>query len=93
MKKEKAVEVKALAPGVIASILEIIKTRGPIKKEAILNELAMRFPDRAKEGMAKTVQVQISGKGETPMEREKKVKFVINDKGEFSISSKSLPKK
>ncbi len=72
-------------PGVIESILEIIKEKGPITKEKILAALVKKFPDREEAKMAKTVQVQIGGKKQTRMEKEKKVKFVKSEKGEYSI--------
>jgi hypothetical protein len=73
-------------PGVISTILDLITTKGPITKEGILSELAAAFPDRDKEKMAKTVQVQIGGKKETRMEKEKGVKFIRSEKGEYSIA-------
>ncbi len=81
---EKSVETKG--PGVISSILEIIRTKGPVTKEAILDELCKRFPDRKKESMNKTIQAQIGGKkSPTRMEKEKKIKFVIKD-DKYSLS-------
>lgn len=75
----------AKGPGVLASILEFIQ-KGPITKEKILKQLEKRFPDRESEAMAKTINAQIGGK-KSPcrMEKERKVKFVISDKGAYSI--------
>jgi hypothetical protein len=83
-KKDKALK----GPGVIETILTIIK-KGPAKtKEQILDDLVAAFPDRDKEKMAKTVQVQIGGKKETRMEKEKGVKFKITADGKYSIAKK-----
>lgn len=68
-------------PGVIATILDIIKTKGPITKEKIIEKLAEKIPGKDKDRMAKTVQAQLGGKQPTRMEKEKKVKFVVTDKG------------
>ena len=68
-------------PGVIASILDIIKTKGPILPADILIELGKIFPDRDNDKMKKTVSAQITGKDSSRMEKEKGVVFVRSDKG------------
>lgn len=81
-KKEKADK----GPGVIETILNIIEKDGPIAIEKIIEKLAKRFPDRDAEKMTKTVRVQVGGKKQpTRMERERKVKFVIDDKGRIAL--------
>lgn len=92
-KAEKAKDPKAKAPkakapkadkgpGVIASILAIIMSKGPIDQDGILNELESMFPDRDAAKMKKTIYAQIGGKAKpTRMEREKGVTFVVSDKG------------
>lgn len=80
------VEKKVKGPGVISTILEAIKGKGPVTKEAILKVLVKKFPDRAEDAMGKTIQAQLSGKKRPlRMEREKNVKFKISDKGAYSI--------
>jgi len=84
-KKEPAKKKESKGPGVIASILEFIKS-GPITKEKILTKLEKRFPDRDTVGMEKTIKAQISGKKRPlRMEKQKKVKFVISDKEAYTI--------
>ena len=48
-------------PGVIATIVSMIEKAGKdgVSKEEILNELVAKFPDRAKDSMAKTINVQV----------------------------------
>jgi len=72
--KEMKAEVSK-RPGVIRSILEIIETsEKPVNETQILAELQTRFPDRAAEGMTKTIKAQIGGrKRPLRMELEKKV--------------------
>jgi len=69
-------------PGVIASILAIITSKGPIDQDGILGELKSMFPDRDAVKMKKTIYAQIGGKAQpTRMEKEKGVTFVVSDKG------------
>jgi hypothetical protein len=83
--KGKKSEKKEKGPGVIASILQVIKDNGPVARESILDELTELFPDRDPKAMNKTVQAQIGGKkSPTRMEREKGVKFKIKD-SKYSI--------
>lgn len=84
--KEKKEKVDK-GPGVIASILDIIKSAKPpgITKVEILDALVVAFPDREKEKMAKTVAVQLSGKNGCRMETEKGVTFKVTD-GKFAIA-------
>jgi len=66
--------------GVIASILEAIKTKGPIDKKGILDYLVKKFPDRESDSMGKTINAQIGGKKPTKrLEEERKVKLIIKD--------------
>ena len=74
-------------PGVISSILEFI-TAGPVTKEQILEKLKARFPEKDADGMKKTIQVQIGGKTNRRMEKEKNVQLAINDKGEYTLADK-----
>jgi hypothetical protein len=88
-KKEKAPKAEK-GPGVIETILDIIGTKGPITREALLVELASRFPARDSERMKKTVQAQLGGKKHPcRMERERGVIFKIAaSDGAFSIEKK-----
>ena len=88
---EKAPAKKTITgPGVIAYILEVITKKGPISRERILDELAKKFPDRSKESMGKTVMAQIGGKKRpTRMEKERKVKFSIDDEGRYFLNDKT----
>lgn len=75
-KKSEAAKV-----GVIGTILAIIREKGPITKDKIVDELGKRLPEKDKEKMAKTVRAQIGGKSPTRMEKEKKVTFAITEEG------------
>lgn len=84
-KAKKKVVKKAPAkkgPGVIASILDIIKNRGPITKDGILKRLVKIFPNRPAEHMKATVGCQVPGR----LNREKNAKIKKNDKGEYFVS-------
>jgi len=73
-------------PGVIQSILETIREKGPVTKEQILEELTRRFPDRNTKSMRSTIQVQIGGKKRPlRLEREKGVTLLVED-GKYSLS-------
>jgi hypothetical protein len=67
------------APGVIASILNVIKeSEAPVSEAQILAELIKLFPDRESAAMQKTVKAQLGGKAQPlRMESEKDVKFVL----------------
>lgn len=82
---EKKTEVKVeKGPGVIATILETIKS-GPQTQASIIDKLVFAFPEREVEAMKKTVAAQIGSykKQPTRMEKEKNVRFLItlDDKG------------
>ena len=79
-KKEKAPKAPK-GPGVIATIVEILKKGKPVSKEAILDVLAKRFPDRDKESMSKTINVQIPNR----ISKEQKIKVLKNDKGLYYV--------
>ena len=86
-KKAGPKKASTTGPGVIASILEFVKEFGPVTKKELVEKLAVRFPDRKPEAMAKTVQVQLPKR----MSKEKKVNIVKGDKG-FSIESDKTTK-
>lgn len=86
-KTTKAKDVGKKGPGVIASILDLIKKNGPVTRETILDEMTERFPERDPKAMNKTIQAQIGGKkSPTRMEKEKDVEFVIKD-GKYSLAA------
>jgi len=58
-KKEVKSEPKKKKPGVISTIIEVLKKGKPVTKEAILAVLTKRFPDRSAESMSKTINVQV----------------------------------
>jgi hypothetical protein len=72
-------------PGVIESILEFVTKAGEkgITKTAILKKLELRFPDRASEGMSKTINVQLPKR----MSRERKIKIVKLEGGKFQLKA------
>ncbi len=72
-KKDKA-EKK---PGVIASIINIVKTKGPISKEDILKEMVILFPERVEKSMKSTIGVQIPGR----INKDRDFDVVDNGKG------------
>lgn len=78
--KEKSTEQKK--PGVIASILEIIKTaKEPVTELQITKQLAERFPDKAESSLGNTVKAQIGGKAQPlRMESEKNVTFKVEER-------------
>ncbi len=95
-KEKKATPKKAEKKvGVIATIMEFIRSKGPVTKEEILAYLVKTFPDREEKSMKQTIQAQIGGK-KSPcrMEREKLIKFNIDDDGTYVITGKRrAPKK
>jgi hypothetical protein len=69
-------------PGVISTIFDLVKSsKKGISKEEILSKLTELFPDREKEGMSKTISVQLPAR----MSKERKVKIVKSEDGKFSI--------
>jgi len=71
-------------PGVISTILTLVQTadkKTGITKNQIFEKLVELFPDRAGEGMKKTISVQLPGR----MSKEKKVNIVKTDKGAFYV--------
>lgn len=77
--KEKAEAKANKPPGVIASILEFVKTsEEKINYEGILAKMQERFPERSSDSMMKTIKAQLGGKKQpTRMEKEKGVEFKI----------------
>lgn len=63
-------------PGVITSILDIIK-KGPQTKESIIDKLVFLFPEREAKAMKKTVNAQLGTKQPNRMEQEKNVFMII----------------
>lgn len=70
-------------PGVIGSIKEFLEAAGKagISASSILDKLAERFPDRAKEAMAKTVQAQLPKR----MAKEKGISISTKKEGETTL--------
>ncbi|MFA6335809.1 MAG: hypothetical protein WCX48_09735 [Bacteroidales bacterium] len=70
-------------PGVIESILEFVTKAGEkgVSKKAILAKLVARFPERAVDGMSKTINVQLPKR----MSRERKIKIVKLENGNFML--------
>jgi hypothetical protein len=89
-KKEKTAKiakpVKEKGPGVILSILEIIRENQPISKEDIAKKLAKRFPDREEKSLCATINAQIGGKSPTRMEKEKNIVFKMTKDGEYKLA-------
>ena len=75
---------KESGPGVIATILTLVRDSGKsgITKDQMLDKLVEMFPDRAKEGMSKTINVQLPGR----MNKEKGVNIKKTEKGAFYIT-------
>lgn len=73
-------------PGVIATIFSLVQGAGKkgISKDQIYDKLVELFPDRAGEGMKKTIAVQLPGR----MSKEKKVNIVKLETGAFALESK-----
>jgi hypothetical protein len=72
-------------PGVIETIFEAIKKSGEkgISKKALLAKLEAKFPERATEGMSKTIAVQLPKR----MSRERKVKIEKLANGNFALKA------
>lgn len=70
-------EKKEKEPGVIKTILNLIKS-GEVTEEMIINSLVVKFPQKAKESMSKTVRAQLGGKlRPVRMEKENNITFKI----------------
>lgn len=69
---------KISGPGVIATIFTLVSnSKKGISKQELIDELVKLFPDRNRDGMLKTIQVQLPSR----MNKEKKVNIVKeNDK-------------
>lgn len=81
-KKAPTTAAKKSGPGVISTILELIKKTSkdaPITKDFILQELTKAFPDREATRMAKTVNVQLP----TRMSKERGVNIVSGEGGYY----------
>ena len=65
----------------ISSILDIVTKSGKkgVLKQEILDQLVILFPDREKEGMLKTIQVQLPSR----MSKEREVNIVKSEDGAF----------
>jgi len=77
VKKDK----KEKGPGVIKTIKETIKTKGPISKAGILQELEKRFPERNPDSMKKTINVQVP----TRINKESDFQIVKNEEKEYYV--------
>src|SRR5690242_9905472 len=58
-------KAKDKGPGVIGSILEFLMAAtkdAPLTKDALLDKLAKRFPDRDADAMRKTINCQVPGR-------------------------------
>ena len=75
--------LKPKVPGVIESIFLAIEKSGEkgISKAQILAHLVQKFPDREKEGMEKTINVQLPKR----MSKEREVKIEKTEKGNFIL--------
>lgn len=79
--KSKKAEKKEKKPGVIMSMLEFVRTQGPISEKKILALLKKRFPDKNPESMERTIP-QIPGY----LVRKKNIDVIgKDDKGRYSI--------
>jgi hypothetical protein len=75
--EEKASSTKGV--GVIATIISLIKDKGPITKEQILEALIINFPDRKKDSMKNTLQIQVPNR----LNREKGLNIKLSEKGYY----------
>lgn len=80
-KKEKAAK-EPKGPGVIATILDIVKS-GPHSKEEILTKLTAAFPSRDATSMKNTINVQLPAR----MSKERGVEIVKDEQGRFFVKS------
>ena len=67
-------------PGVVATIVEMIKAK-PMTKETILDKLSKKFPDRDPKGMSHTVTIQLGSR----LKADKGINVKCDDKGRYSI--------
>jgi hypothetical protein len=80
--KGKAPPKKAEGGGVIGTIVEVLSkatAKKPISKAQIADVLAAKFPDRTREAMLKTVNVQVP----TRLRKEKNLNIEKNENGYF----------
>ena len=77
-------------PGVIETIFELISKSGEkgLSKKAILAKLEAKFPERAAEGMSKTINVQLPKR----MSRERKIKILKLENGNFALQAPKAKK-
>ena len=82
---KKAGKGEPKGPGVIATIFTLVSKSGKkgISKDEILGKLTEMFPDRAVNGMEKTINVQLPGR----MSKEKKVSIKKLETGCFVLES------
>lgn len=78
---DKKKEPKTKRPGVITTILDVVKKHGPISKEQIVEKLLKIFPDRPEKGMKSTVGIQVPSR----LNKEKKANIKKDDKGKYHI--------
>jgi len=86
--KKLAAERKQRKPGVIAAIIDVINTKGPITKAGILEELTTRFPDRKPESMKKTINCQVP----SFINQRQPFRVKKNDNNEWTIDGE-VPKR
>jgi hypothetical protein len=80
--------------GVIGTILKTIQENGPVTRKQIMTKLKRSFPDRDEDKMSKTMMCQIGGKKRPlRLEREKKIKFDIDDAGKYTIKEAKKKRK
>lgn len=86
---KKKAEKKAKGPGVIDTIVTILKdAKEPLSKGEISKKLAKKFPERDEVKLSRTVGAQLSGKKEKRIEKGRDIKLVAKkDEGvqKFSI--------
>jgi hypothetical protein len=88
-KSSKSTEPKD--PGVIETILEIVEKANiekGVSKKAILSKLVAKVPDRAPDGMSKTINVQLP----TRMSRERGIAIEKLENGNFYVKTKVAKK-
>lgn len=70
-------------PGVISTILSLVTSSGKkgISKKELLNKLVEMFPERASDGMEKTINVQLPGR----MSKERGISIVKLETGAFVV--------
>ena len=80
-KKQEKVGKKKSGTGVIASIVSIIQSNGPISKEQIHKRLVKLFPNRPAVGLKSTINAQIPNR----LNKEKGLKIKKDDEGRYFI--------